>query len=323
MHPDAIDQQEYWNLRVFCAVAQHQSVSLAARELLMSQSGVSMVIHRLRQQYGTELVMKRGRGIMLTAAGAEVYRHALDTLRSADELEEKIRSLKTQDGGLISIAAQPAISTYFLPPILTQFAHAHRGVQIRVVDILPRLVILPEVLNSGVEFAVLVRGGRIVIGPDIVVEPFHQERLVIVAAADHPLARQQAPSLADIAREPFIVNSPSSQISRLENLFRSAGVGKLRIAMEVNSDGAKDLVRAGVGLSLMLHCRVKQEIARGEIHVVAVPGAPLYTEFVLVHRVSHQFSPLVAELLSAVREFGDTPALSSDGASDGDDSLTA
>ena len=48
--------QEYWDLRVFCTVAELHSVSAAARHRLMSQSGVSNVIHRLGQRYGHRLI---------------------------------------------------------------------------------------------------------------------------------------------------------------------------------------------------------------------------------------------------------------------------
>src|ERR1051325_2318450 len=93
----AVDQ-EYWNLRVFCVVAEQQSVSLAAQQLSMSQSGVSMVLHRLGQRFGGRLTQRAGKRIVLTPAGVEVYRHALDTLRSATDLESRIRFMKGETG---------------------------------------------------------------------------------------------------------------------------------------------------------------------------------------------------------------------------------
>ena len=40
-------EHAHWNLRVFCEVAERQSMTEAARQLKISQPGVSMVIRRL------------------------------------------------------------------------------------------------------------------------------------------------------------------------------------------------------------------------------------------------------------------------------------
>jgi DNA-binding transcriptional LysR family regulator len=98
----SVTDQEYWNLRIFCTVAEYQSVSVAAANLSMTQSGVSMVIRRLGQRYGAKLVTQQGHGVVLTDAGVELYRHALATLRSAQLLEGRIRSLSGKSDGLVA-----------------------------------------------------------------------------------------------------------------------------------------------------------------------------------------------------------------------------
>ena len=299
----AIDQ-EYWNLRVFCVVAELQSVSAAADHLTMRQSGVSMVIHRLTRRYGTKLIAQRGKRVVLTDAGVELYRHALSTLRSAHDLQTRIRALNGKSLGLVTLATRPSLTTHFLPPILLEFWREHPGVEVRVIDVFPRLVVLRDVLEEGVDFAVLPRGGGMVYGPTLVVEPFHREPLVIVAPPDHPLAQQPAPSLADIAREPFIISAPETgQIRRLEDLFRSVGAGPLRVAMEVNGDAAKDLVRAGVGLSQMMYCVVKREIASGELRAITLPDGGSAAEFVLVREPDHELSGPAADLAALIRTY--------------------
>ena len=290
---------------MFCVVAELQSVSAAANHLAMRQSGVSMVIHRLTQRYGTKLIAHRGKHAALTEAGVDLYRHALSTLRSAHDLETRIRSLNGKSRGLVTVASRPSLTSHFLPPILIDFWGKHPGVEVRVIDVFPRLVILRDVLDEGVDFAVLPRGGGMVFGPTLMVEPFHREPLVIVAAPTHWLAQQEAPSLTDIAREPFIISAPETgQIRRLEDLFRSVGAGPLRVAMEVNGDAAKDLVRAGVGLSLMMYCVARDEIERGEIHIIPLPGGGPSAEVVLVRELDHELSGPAAELVGLIKASG-------------------
>lgn len=74
-----------------------------------------MVVRRLAKRYGARLLDQRGRGVVLTEAGVELYRHALGTLRSAYDLEARIRALDVGKG-LIILATRQALSAHFLPP---------------------------------------------------------------------------------------------------------------------------------------------------------------------------------------------------------------
>jgi len=282
----------------------------------MTQSGVSMVIRRLGQRYGAKLVTQQGKGVVLTDAGVELYRHALATLRSAQLLEERIRALSGKSDGLVALATRPSLSTHFLPSFLVEFWRTRPGVEVRVVDIAPRLVVLREVLTDGVDFAVLPRGGGMVVGPNLVVEPFHREPLVLVAAPDHPLTRVESPTLAEIAQQRFIVSAPETgQLRRLENLFRSAIGSRLEVAMEVGGDGTKVLVREGVGLALMMRCIVEQELARGELRAIPLPNAAPAAELMIVHAPDRQLSEPAEALRALIRDRG--------AARDGDPTLSS
>src|SRR5207249_3105635 len=143
---------------------------------------------------------------------------------SATAMNARLRFLKGESGGLVVVATRAFMATHFLPPVLIELSQAHADVEVRVVEVPQSIMVLRDVLDSGVDFAALPRGGKMVIGPDLVVEPFHREPLVLVAAPGHPLARMPSPSVADIAREPFIISAPeSNQVRRLESLFHAAG----------------------------------------------------------------------------------------------------
>lgn len=302
--PRSVSDQ-YFSLRILCAVAEQQSVSLAASRLMMSQSGVSMAIHRLEERCGAHLFARTGNRFVLTQAGSELYRHALSTLRSARDLEAKIRALSGEGGGLVTLATRTSLSAHYLPPILAEFRRQHRDTQVRVVDVFSRLVVLQEVLDEGAEFAMLARSSGVVVGPGLTVEPFHREPLVVVACPDHPLAHRPMVSLAEIAQEPFIVNSREfGQISILEDRLRAVGVGQVRIAMEVNGEGAKELVHSGVGLALLLRCIVARELERGELRTITLADGDWSMEFVLVCPDTHPLSPLAQDLVDLVRRHG-------------------
>lgn len=73
-------------LRVFESVARHLSFTAAARDLGMTQAGVSYQVRLLEERLGAPLFLRKPKGIELTALGARLAgptREAFDLLRGA------------------------------------------------------------------------------------------------------------------------------------------------------------------------------------------------------------------------------------------------
>ena len=59
-----------WNLfRTFCAIAEEEGITRAAKRLNMSQPSVSQALQRLEDQLGCQLVFRDSRRFALTARG--------------------------------------------------------------------------------------------------------------------------------------------------------------------------------------------------------------------------------------------------------------
>ena len=56
-------------LQVFKAVAETKNITLAARQLHISQPAVSLQIQNIENQYGAKLFNRSNKGVTLTRAG--------------------------------------------------------------------------------------------------------------------------------------------------------------------------------------------------------------------------------------------------------------
>ena len=63
-------------LRAFCVVARAGSFTQAARELHLTQSGVSHSMKALEQETGCRLLDRLGKKAVLTQAGEQLLQHA-------------------------------------------------------------------------------------------------------------------------------------------------------------------------------------------------------------------------------------------------------
>lgn len=78
-------------LRTFLACAELRSISLAAGELLYSESSVASHIRDLEKALGAQLFTRRDGRLELTTAGEAVLSPAARLLRTADEMARSIR----------------------------------------------------------------------------------------------------------------------------------------------------------------------------------------------------------------------------------------
>ena len=111
-------------LEAFESAARHQSFTLAADELSVTQSAVCRQIATLEDFVGLKLFRRSRRGVVLTAAGAQYSRSVRARL---DEVERDTLDLmaKAGAGGALELGVVPTFATRWLLPRLHGFQQAH------------------------------------------------------------------------------------------------------------------------------------------------------------------------------------------------------
>lgn len=106
-------------LRVFVAVAEAQSIGIAARNLYISQPAVSQLIKKLEQRYQVQLIEPAGRGIRLTALGQRVYEQA-QPLFEQERLIEQTLTQQAERMPLMITATQLALDQLLAGDFIAQ-----------------------------------------------------------------------------------------------------------------------------------------------------------------------------------------------------------
>lgn len=113
-------------LTAYEAVARHQSVTGAARELNLTQGAVSRQVKKLENLLGVALLERSGRGVVPSPQGA-LY---ADELRSAlGQISNATIALQANpEGGALDLAILPAFGAHWLAPRLPGFLRANPGI---------------------------------------------------------------------------------------------------------------------------------------------------------------------------------------------------
>ena len=125
------------DLRIFLAVARHESLSAAGRALKVDPATVGRRIARLEDAIGTRLFAKGPQGYALTDEGARLLTHAE---RAEAAMEGAAEALTGPEGltGQIRIGAPDGCANYLLPQVLARICDANPGLEVQVVA-LPRV----------------------------------------------------------------------------------------------------------------------------------------------------------------------------------------
>jgi DNA-binding transcriptional LysR family regulator len=221
-------------LRHVLAAARARNLTLAARELDISQPALSKSIRILEKELGATL-FERGRfGVRLTSFGEAVLLHSQAIEAQTQSLKTQVESLKRGSSGLVRIGCGASAATALIPLALSRFVEKCPDVKFNILYGLNRSL-LPWVRSGEIEFS-LSFAPTFSGDSDLVYEPLYNETGAIVARHGHPLASARNVSVARLAACKWVL-SQSLPLDRLwfQNIFLSHGVNPPDVTVETDS----------------------------------------------------------------------------------------
>jgi DNA-binding transcriptional LysR family regulator len=254
-------------LKVFVAVAEREHVTRAAEALNLAQSAASAAIAALEGRHGTKLFNRVGRHIELTEAGRLFLHEAKAVLARAEAAELTLAELGELKRGVLNLAASQTIASYWLPRHLVAFRRSHPGIDVRLT--VGNTTQAVRAVNEGLVELGFVEGA--VNDPNLVMQPVARDRMVIVVAPDHPMARRDTVQPADLYATDWVLREPGSGTrSAFEQalLEQQILLDRLHVALELPSNEAvRAAVEAGMGATAISASVVASSIEAGLLHL--------------------------------------------------------
>lgn len=117
-------------LRTFVTGTELNSFAKAAERLGRSTSAVSAQLKKLEEQVGSPVLMKSGRGLVLTPAGESLLGQARHLLQLNDDIFASLQA--TQIEGSVRLGLQEDFGEHLLSDVLRRFAKVHPRVTLEV-----------------------------------------------------------------------------------------------------------------------------------------------------------------------------------------------
>ena len=254
-------------LRIFTAVAEHNSFSRAAKALYISQPAVSKGVQELEEQVGLLLLDRSRRKLALTEAGLLLYQYAQRLFAAEHAAETALEQLQGLERGHLAIGASHTTGTYLLPPLLSRFHQRYPGIRLSL-EIANTQTVLENLHTRPLDMA-FVEGP--VKATDLIVSTWRADHLVAIAPPSHPLIQRQPVALAELATEPYVQRELGSGTREVvEDAFKQKGL-ELNVAIELGGNQVvKQTVSAGLGISIVSDATIALELRAQTLAVVAI-----------------------------------------------------
>lgn len=281
---------ELRHLTYFIAVAQKLNFSRAAEALHVAQPAISQQIKALEEHLGVRLFDRMGKRIALTRAGEVLLPHAYGILAAVELAANEVRELGQLTRGSASLGAPPTVATHVLPSRLTQFHSLYPGLEVNLREAGTESL-LAAVADGQLDLAIAASDGL----PSVVEHaPFLEEDYVLAVSLLHPLSRQRAVRLADLAGEAFILFPTGYRLREVTlAACRRAGF-EPKVALDGGSmQSALEFVAAGLGVALVPELALTRA---ANIRRVVIEDQTLHRSLSVVWRTGHYLSPAARAL---------------------------
>lgn len=285
-------------LATLVAVIERGGVAEAATSLHIGQPAVTKRLRTLETCYGVVLMQRNGRRLELTPAGEKVFAFARLTLDHQRSLLEDLASLRAGQNRL-RIDVTSAIGEHLLPDLLLRFADTYPGYRIESrMDYTRRI---QTRLATGLSDLALLELAPD--HPDILVQKWLNDELVLVCGATHPLFGSSLKAVTQLARLRYVLREPrSSMRMTLDKALNDIGVKHISITMEVGStDTIVEMLQRGMHASFLPRFAVEELLKTGGLYHIPVHGLRINRTLWIARTRSNLDNPAAEAFISLLR----------------------
>jgi len=235
-------------------------------------------------------------GVRTTAAGDALLRPAREVLRAEETARRAVQQLSGLVEGLLAVGGSTIPASYLLPKMFARFHSAHPGITLRLVagdsgDI------LEFIQAARLELGVV---GVEPEGREFESFPVGEDRVLLVVAAEHPVAKKKRISLDELRKHPIVQRETGSGTRAA--VEAALGEADLPVALEMGStESVRAAICAGVGPGFLSDLAAAEAIESGKLVEIKLEGFELKRRFHLVARRANLLSPAARAFIELAR----------------------
>ncbi len=283
-------------LEIFIAVAETQQVTRASKQLLLTQSAVSMALGELESQLAGPLFDRHGRSLLLNDRGRYLLPLSKSILHQVANIETTLTEQEGVVAGVLEIVASSTIGNYVLPYLIGAFMRLHPEAHINMLVV--NTMTAEKLVATGQADLGFVEGD---INVDaLLATSWFEDELGIVVSATHHLANRSTFQIPeDLKETSWVMREEGSGTAEIftKKLGRHASLLKV-VTKTGHTEAIKKAVESGVGAACLSMLAVCREAEEGWLKILPIEGMDMSRQLWIIQHKDKIITRLMAEFLS-------------------------
>ncbi len=251
---------ELRHFRLVKHIAETQSITRAAEQMHLSQPALSRQLRTIETKLGVTLFDRHGKTMIPTAAGRHLLSVAPALLEQAAHAEQAVLQMASGSVGSIRLSTECFTCYRWLPGIVEQFQAVYPQVEIdlnmQATDD-PIAALVAGKLDLALVYSPIT-------DPKLHATSLFRDALMAVLPPKHRLATRPYLAAEDFAEEHLLLyDAEASDVMR--EVLMPAGVRPRRCSSIRITDGLLNLVKAGLGITVVAGWAAAPDVAEGRL----------------------------------------------------------
>lgn len=269
-------------LKVFYKTIYYSSISIAAKELFLSQPAVSMQIKALEKELNLTLLDRSNKGVAPTEAGKVIYRYAEDILQLHENMLKDLKQINGCMVNRLTISCCSTLGQYSLPCSLYEFKKSFPDLDIYI-EHAPSADVIVQVKDRGIDIGFIEGSSS---DADIECIPMGSSFLHFVASPE--LIGKNVIKKEDLYKyNMFFIHRKCSLRRIIEENLANSDIDRrlLKISIESPSiESIKASIIAGQGISILPYLCIKKELYSKSLTIFEVENVKFPYSYSLIYK---------------------------------------
>jgi len=258
----------FTQIRAFHGVAAEGGFTAASKVLNVGQSTLTSHVKKLEGYFDVELFHPRGRGVVLTEVGRELFQLTSKIMKMEGEAINLLQAFGGFNTGVLHVGA---VGPYHATEMLSAFSELYPGIKLSVTIGNSREMV-DLLLDYSVDVAVL---AHVEDDPRIYAMPYSRHPVNLFVNKSHPFAKRRQIRIGELEGQRMVLREKGST-TRLafEDTLARANISVFTV-MEIGSREAVWLaVARGIGIGVVSDIEF---IPHADIRMIEISDAEIFT----------------------------------------------
>jgi LysR family nitrogen assimilation transcriptional regulator len=255
-------------LEYFVRVAELGSFTRASSVLEIAQPALSRQVRLLETELRQNLLIRNGRGVVMTDAGKVLLEHARGILHQIIRAKEDLDLVRGAPSGRVAIGMPPSISKILTLPITTEFRKRMPEASLSISEGLS-MITQDWLMTGRLDIALLYNPAY---SQHLETVELFEEELYLISAYSNRLEGEEL-SIKEVAKLPLIIPARPNALRMLVETRMSEVHAQLKIAFEIDGiSSILDLVAEGLGYAVLPKYAVNNVDQSQQFQAVPIKG---------------------------------------------------